>query len=286
MYTMVEYFLLMFVISFAAGLLGPLVGVGGGIIVVPALTLLFQVPLAIAAGVSLIATIATSSGAGFIAYGKNSPANYRIGMLLMTMLGTGAVIGAVFTVFATRSNYEWLVIMIFGAVMLLCAAILILRKNEDFEVHIKGDHVSDYLKLGSTFYDQVQEKKIDYSPTRVFSGMWSMLAAGVLSGMLGIGGGAFNNISINGIMRVPLKVSVATSNFMLGMTAAASLGIYLLSGYVYPLLAVPVVIGILLGSFKGRSMLNHARTPLIREVFFIVLVAVGVEMMLRAVGIA
>ncbi len=285
MISLLEYFVFMLLIAFGAGFLGSLVGIGGGIIIVPALTLLFGVPVPIAAGASLIAVIATSSGAGFIAYGKDSPANYRAGMLLMTVLATGSVLGAVATVYASRSSYEWVVFLVFGVVMLVSASDLYVTRNREDHAMSVDDPVAEYFELNSSYYDHTKKKRIEYHPTKVYHGLGVMFSAGILSGMLGIGGGVFNNIAMSSIMRFPLKVSVATSNLMLGLTAAASVGIYYLSGFIYPLLSAPVVIGILLGSINGRKLMTRSKNSLIRTLFILVIVAVGIEMILKGVGI-
>ncbi len=281
MVTIPEYFLLMLLIAFAAGFLGSLVGVGGGIIIVPALTLLFGIPVAVAAGASLIAVIATSSGAGYTAFGKRSPANYKVGMLLMTVLAVGAVLGAVATVLVANSSLKWVVFLVFGIVMLVCALDLYVNRHRDENVEVVNDKVAAYFELPDAYYDQVTKNNISYYPTRVPHGMGVMFTAGILSGMLGIGGGVFNNIAMNSIMKFPLKVSVATSNFMLGLTAVASVGIYLLGGYLYPLIAAPVAVGIMFGSINGRKMMNRIKTSKIRMVFIVVIVVIGIEMILK-----
>lgn len=281
MMTLPEYFLLMLIISFAAGFLGSLVGVGGGIIIVPALTLLFGVPVAVAAGASLIAVIATSSGAGYSAFGKSSPANYKVGMLLMTVLATGAVLGAITTVMVADSSLKWVVFFVFGVVMLICAGDIYINRKKDDHLEPVTDSVATYFELPASYYDQVKKRDIQYYPHRIPHGMSVMFTAGILSGMLGIGGGVFNNIAMNSIMKFPLKVSVATSNFMLGLTAAASVGIYLLSGDIYPLIAAPVAVGIMVGSINGRKMMNKVETSMIRLVFIFVIVAIGIEMILK-----
>lgn len=281
MITLPEYFLLMLFISFAAGFLGALVGIGGGIIIVPTLTLLFNVPLPAAIGASLIAVIATSSGAGFSAFGKNSPANYRVGILLMTVLASGAVIGAVGTVLIANSSYKWIVFVVFGIVMLLSAAILYFNRKKENHFEKVNDSVAQFFELPASYYDQVKAEKVEYYPTRVPQGMGVMFTAGIISGMLGMGGGVFNNITMNSVMRFPLRVSVATSNFMLGLTAAAGVGIYYLSGYIFPFVVAPVAVGIMLGSINGRKIMATSSVTVIRMIFIGVIVVIGVEMLIK-----
>jgi uncharacterized membrane protein YfcA len=283
--TILEYFLLVLTIAYAAGFIGALVGMGGGVIISPVLTLLFGVPVAIAAGASLLAVIGTSSGAGFTAYGKNTPANYRIGLLLMTVSTVGAILGAVTTIFLSKSiRSEWIIYIIFGVAMMACAAALFRSKTEEDADQAIKDPLATKLNLHSSYYEESTKKRITYYPRNIPFGMGLNFVAGILGGMFGIGGGAFNNISMNGIMKFPMKVSAATSNLINGVTAASSFGVYYLTGNVYPLIAVPAVIGIILGSISGRRVLSKAKTPVVRFVFIAILVAIGVEMIMKGVA--
>ena len=278
MVPILTYYVIMFAIAFLAGYLGSLVGIGGGIIIVPVMTLLFGIAPAFAAGTSLIAVIATSSGAGFTSYGKDSPANYRVGSLLVTMTAFGGILGAIGTVLITRGSYEWIIFVIFGMAMIFCALDLAMRRTNEGKFPYRKEGTSSSLDLDSSYYDPTYGAQVYYSPDSVGKGLGLMFIAGILSGLLGIGGGVFNGIAMNGVMKLPFRVTVATSNFMLGTTAAASLGVYLLCGYVYPLLVAPVAAGIVIGSIYGRKMMRIARPTILRAIFILVIVAVGIEM--------
>ena len=285
MFTLLEYFLLMLVLAFAAGVVSPLVGVGGGVFMFPVLTLLFNVRIDVAAGATLLGVIATSTGAGFSAFGKGSPANYRFGMLAEIFLGGGAILGAVTTVFVASGGFKWVVFVVFGLVLFVCAAILFLDREREpggeEEARPPTDPLAARLKLQASCKDEAGSTQVEYCPQRIPEGVGALGLAGFLSGMLGIAAGAVNVVSMRGIMKFPLKASVATSNFVNGMTAFAAIGVYYVSGNVYPLIAAPLVLGILLGSIQGRKVLTRAKTPIVRILFVALLIVIGIEMVLK-----
>jgi len=275
------YFLLMLLIAFGAGCLGALVGIGGGIIISPVVTL-FGVPPVYAIGASLIGVIATSCGAGIASFNRGSPANYRIGTLLLIAITTGAILGTFTTITLSRMRIDWILYLCFGLVLLFCAFDLIrggVANDSISTVPVTG--FAEKLKLSSRYMDPVQRKEIEYHPRRVGEGMTAMFGAGIISGMLGVGGGVFNSLAMNSVMKVPFKVSAATSNFMLGVTAATSAGILFSSGFIFPPIIAPVILGILPGSIIGRRLLNRVKTPVAKIVLILVLLAVGVEMLLK-----
>jgi len=267
--------LLVFGGSFGAGLLGALTGLGGGVVLVPLLTLIFHVDIRYAIGASLISVIATSSGAA-AAYVREGYSSIRIGMFLEIATTLGAILGAFL---ATRVPTRALAI-IFG-VVLLYSAWLSWRQSRCHKKEGGGTSLwSDRLRLSGTYPDG-QDGYCNYKVDRISAGFATMFGAGTLSGLLGIGSGVVKVLAMDQIMRIPFKVSTTTSNFMIGVTAAASAGIYLHRGYVKPGLAFPVMLGVLAGSLLGARLLVRARVSLLRSIFTVVILALGVEMILN-----
>ncbi len=256
--------------SFAAGLLGALTGLGGGVVIVPLLALFFHVDIRYAIGASLISVIATSSGAA-AAYVREGYSNIRIGMFLEIATTVGAIAGAYL---ATRVSTAWIGV-IFGLV-LLYSAYLSSRKQKPHPVDVTPDRTASVLRLNGSFPGE--SGKEAYNVHRVPAGFGLMFTAGTLSGLLGIGSGAVKVLAMDQVMRIPFKVSTTTSNFMIGVTAAASAGIYLNRGYINPTLAMPVMLGVLAGSMVGAKVLVKARVSVLRWIFSGVIVVLGVEM--------
>ncbi|HEY1598073.1 MAG TPA: sulfite exporter TauE/SafE family protein [Pirellulales bacterium] len=255
--------------SLVAGFLGSMTGLGGGVVIVPLLTIVFGVDLRYAIGASLVSVIATSSGAA-AAYVREGYSNIRVGMFLEVATTMGAIVGA-FLAFVTPVN----VISIVFGVILLASAALSVRRAEDSPSG-KSSKFVERLHLDATYPTPFGPQA--YSVQHVPLGFGLMLVAGVLSGLLGIGSGAFKVIAMDQVMRLPFKVSTTTSNFMIGVTAAASAGVYLNRGYVSPTVAMPVMLGVLAGSMLGARVLMSARVGLLRIVFAIVVVAMACEM--------
>jgi uncharacterized membrane protein YfcA len=263
--------------AFCAGFLGSLTGLGGGFIVTPVLTLLFAADIRYAIGASLISIIATSSGAA-AAYVKEGFTNLRVGMLLEIATTVGAVVGAsLATVVPTNA-----IAITFGAV-LLCSAYLSRRPPAGPESDLSPpDRLAQRLRLDSSL--PTPEGPVAYRVRRVLAGFSLMGMAGVLSGLLGIGSGAVKVLAMDQVMRLPFKVSTTTSNFMIGVTAAASAGVYLSRGYVDPGLAMPVMLGVLAGSVLGAHVLLAANSRWLRLVFASVIVVLAIEMIYNGVG--
>ncbi len=256
--------------SCAAGLLGALTGLGGGVVLVPLLTLVFHVDIRYAAGASLISVIATSSGAA-AAYVKEGYSNIRIGMFLEIATTIGAVAGA-FIAAKVSTNA---IAVVFGLV-LLYSAYLSIKKRSDREAGGPVDPIAERLRLDGSY--PTPEGKQSYHVNNVPLGFGFMFVAGGLSGLLGIGSGAVKVLAMDQVMGIPFKVSTTTSNFMIGVTAAASAGIYLSRGYVDPGLAMPVMLGVLLGSLLGARLLIHTQVRPLRLVFGLVILALAIEM--------
>ena len=266
---------LVFAGSLAAGLLGALTGLGGGVVLVPLLTLAFHVDIRYAIGASLISVIATSSGAA-AAYVREGFSNIRIGMFLEVATTLGAIFGAFL---ATRVPTHALAI-VFGLVLLYSAWLSWQQTHHPETAPHPKNPWSDRLRMSGSYPDGNGGQR-DYTVDRIPAGFATMFGAGTLSGLLGIGSGAVKVLAMDRIMRIPFKVSTTTSNFMIGVTAAASAGIYLQRGYINPGLAFPVMIGVLAGSLLGAKLLVKARVSLLRTIFTFVILALGVEMIVN-----
>jgi uncharacterized membrane protein YfcA len=263
-----------FGISLGAGLLGSLLGLGGGIIVVPALTLVLKIDIRYAIGASIVSVIATSSGAA-AAYVKEHMTNLRVAMLLELGTTTGALTGAFLAAIIAG---RWLFI-IFG-LMLGYSALAMLRKREDMAgIDVPVDRLADRLRLHDSYFDQATNETVVYRVTHTTLGLVLMYIAGVVSGLLGIGSGALKVPAMDLAMRLPIKVSTATSNFMIGVTAAASAGVYFARGDIDPFVAAPVAAGVLIGATGGSHLLGKLRSQSIRAVFILVLLWISVEML-------
>jgi uncharacterized membrane protein YfcA len=266
---------LVFSCSLAAGLLGALTGLGGGVVLVPLLTLFFHVDLRYAIGASLISAIATSSGSAS-AYVREGFSSIRIGMFLELATTVGAILGAFL---ATRVPIRALAV-IFGAVLIYSAWLSWEQSRHPDPEQPKVNPWSDRLRLSGSYPDR-RGGETAYTVDNISAGFATMFGAGTLSGLLGIGSGAVKVLAMDRIMRIPFKVSTTTSNFMIGVTAAASAGIYLHRGYIDPGLAFPVMLGVLAGSLLGARLLVRARVSLLRSIFTVVILALGVEMMVN-----
>lgn len=268
--------LLIWIVSLGAGLLGSLTGLGGGVIIVPLLVLAFKVNIHYAAGASLISVIATSSGAA-AAYVKEGYSNVRIGMFLEVATTLGALFGAYLVAKVSPSG----IAIIFGLVLIFSAYLSLRRMPEILDTR-PPDKLAAWLRLNGDYPTAQGLKK--YKVRRVPIGFLVCNCAGILSGLLGIGSGALKVLGMDQAMEVPFKVSTATSNFMIGVTAAASAGIYFHRGYVDPALAMPVMLGVLFGAFIGARILAGATTKYLRVLFSAAIVVMGIEMLIKGMS--
>jgi uncharacterized protein len=265
-----EFTLLVGMGSLLAGFLGSLTGLGGGVVIVPLLTLLFHVDIRYAIGAALVSVIATSSGAA-AAYVKEGYSNIRVGMFLEIATTVGALAGA-----ALALHLHVSVIAIIFGVVLIYSAIASLREKEERVTDCGPDRIATLLRMDSTY--PTAKGLIAYHVRGVPLGFTMMFGAGVLSGLLGIGSGAVKVLAMDQAMKLPFKVSTTTSNFMIGVTAAASAGIYLSRGYIDPGMAMPVMLGVLGGSLVGARILAGAKVRSLRMVFSIVIGFLALEM--------
>ena len=259
--------------SFGAGLLGALTGLGGGLVVVPMMTLLFHVDLRYAIGASLVSVIATSSGAA-AAYVREGFTNVRVGIFLEVATTIGALTGAALSGFIPTSALA----VLFGLV-LLYTAYRSLRGPEEHSTDLPSDPLAVRLRLNSTYPTAAGVRA--YSVQGVKKGFALMFVAGILSALLGIGSGVVKVLAMDHTMKLPFKVSTTTSNFMIGVTAAASAGVYLHRGYIEPALAFPVMLGVLAGALLGARILAAAKTLWLRRIFTTVVVVLALEMLYK-----
>jgi uncharacterized membrane protein YfcA len=262
--------------AFLAGFLGALTGLGGGVVIVP-LLVLCGVDLHYAIGASLVSVIATSSGAA-ASYVKEGFSNIRIGMFLEVATTAGAVGGA----FLAAVTPHAAIYIVFGCV-LIGSAYLSLWPRKEAAGKEKPDPLAVRLRFDGSFPSL--EGPRPYHVYHIPAGFALMLVAGLLSGLLGIGSGALKVLAMDQVMRIPFKVSTTTSNFMIGVTAAASAGIYLKGGYIDPGLSMPVMLGVLVGSLLGARVLMRVKTRILRLVFALVIFALAVQMICKGFGV-
>lgn len=277
---MVSSSVIILFLSILAGVIGSMLGLGGGIIIVPSLTLLMGLDIHAAVAASAVSIIATSTGAA-VAYLHDRITNTRVAMFLEVGTTFGALSGAFL---ASVLNSKWL-FMFFGILMAYSAwSMYRARKNETPE-GVEPDWLARRLQLDGAYYDQALDRTVDYHVTNSLPGLFLMYLSGGLAGMLGIGGGAFKVLAMDQVMRMPIKVSTATSNFMIGVTAAASSAVYFARGDVEPLVAGPVALGVLLGALVGTRLMVRLKGSQIRTLFIPVLLWVAVQMFVKGVQI-
>jgi len=265
-------------ISLLAGFLGSLLGLGGGLIVIPALTLLLHIDIRLAIGASIVSVIATSSGAA-AAYVRDRMANIRVAMFLELGTTLGGITGA----YIAGIVHPRFLFILFGLILGYSAMAMLRgrRRNEDEEV-IPGPWAR-VLRLKSSYYDHAAGEEIVYQPVRARIGLGLMYIAGIVSGLLGIGSGALKVPAMDLAMELPIKVSTATSNLMIGVTAAASAGVYFSRGQIDPFIAAPVAMGVLAGAFMGSKTLGKIHSQAMRVAFIVVLVVIALQMLYKGV---
>jgi uncharacterized protein len=285
----VSEFMQLLAVSFVAGAGGSLLGLGGGIIIVPIMTLYLHIDFRIAAGASIIAVIATSSGSA-AAYVKDRLANIRVGMFLEILTTLGAISGALligrlptsilYVIFASVLLYS-----LFPTGVKIASALRGARGAREISPAYEADRISAALGLQGSYFDPARGETVSYHLRRVPLGAAIMYIAGLASGLLGIGSGVFKVLAMDTVMGMPIKSSTATSNFMIGVTAAASASIYFSRGDINPFVAAPVALGVLLGSFFGARILPRIGGVGVRIAFFVVVAAIGGQMLLRGLGL-
>jgi uncharacterized membrane protein YfcA len=270
-------FEILFLISIVAGFVGAMSGMGGGVILVPALTLLgFDIKHAIA--ISIVSVIATSSGSA-AAYTRDHITNLKVGMFLEMFTIVGALAGAAITLVSAQR----LLFILFGVVLLVSWVALFTQRNRSRQSAVHQDTFSHWLELEGSYYDQAIQQTINYLGIRAYLAGPSMFGAGLLAGLLGIGAGALKVLIFDLVMGLPAKVSTTTSNLIIGVTALAGSSVYLAAGLVDPGKAAPVILGVLLGAFIGTRLLVRLTNQAVRYSFMLLLLGVAIEMIVRGI---
>ncbi|GEK29258.1 sulfite exporter TauE/SafE family protein [Furfurilactobacillus siliginis] len=274
--------IIMLVVGLAAGILGAILGLGGGIIITPVLTLAMGIDIKYAIGASIIAVIATSSGAT-IAYLRDNVLNLRVAMFLEIFTTLGAILGAVLNGILSPV----VLYVTFGVLLLYSGYNMIRKLRSGTEVLHRAtpDALAEKLELNSSYYDKAAGKTVDYQVERVPAGATVMFGAGIASGLLGIGSGAFKVMALDTFMKMPLKPSTSTSNLMMGVTAAASATVYFFNGSIQPLIAVPLALGILVGATVGSRIMQRLPARWIRIIFVPIIFYIGLQMLLKGFGV-
>ena len=271
-------FIEIFLLGIAAGVIGSILGLGGGIIIVPALTLGFGMSMRTAVAASTVSIIATSTGAA-VAYLRDRLTNTRVAIWLEMGTSIGALSGALVAGYLSQR----LLFILFGALLSYSAYNMFRARRETRPSEVVPDPLSRRLKLTGSYYDKALGQRVDYQVTRTLAGLILMYFSGAAAGLLGIGAGIFKVPAMDQVMRMPFKASTATSNFMIGVTAASGGVVYFARGDVQPLVAGPVVLGVLLGAIVGAKMMVHMKANLIRLCFLPLVAYTALEMIYRGV---
>lgn len=279
---MVQTALIMLSVGIFAGIAGSILGIGGGMIITPILTLGMGLNIKYAIGASIIAVIATSSGAT-IAYLRDNVLNLRVAMFLEIATTIGAITGALLTgVLDPKYLY-----LLFGCLLVFSGWNMFrkLRRGQEALKRAKPDKIAARFKLNGTYYDKAEMKNIDYQVENIPVGFSVMFGAGVASGLLGIGSGAFKVMALDTFMKMPLKPSSSTSNLMMGVTAAASATVYFFNGSILPNIAVPMALGILAGAVIGSRIMQILPAKWIRIAFIPIILYIGLQMLFKGLGV-
>jgi len=276
-----QFILTALIIALTSGFLGALLGLGGGVVMVPLLVFILDIPIQIAAGASIVAVVATSSVSASV-YVRDEITNMRLGMFLEMATTLGAVTGASLVVGINESILE-----VIFALSLLYAAIVMglqLRNTDKSWVPKSNDWIATKLSLGSSYYDSALDQNIEYGVSRSIPTFLVSYVAGIISGLLGIGGGGIKVPAMNVVSSVPMKAAVATSNFMIGVTAAASALVYIRNGFCDGFVTAPVVLGTLVGSFVGALVAIKVKGVVLKRVFIVILLILGIRMLASGVA--
>ncbi|MBI4317805.1 MAG: sulfite exporter TauE/SafE family protein [Chloroflexi bacterium] len=270
---LLQYLVFALLGSTLAGTLGAIVGLGGGIVVVPLLTIFLGIDIRYAIGASIVSVIATSSGAA-AAYVREGITNRRVGLVLATATTTGAVTGTLAAAYISAQALY----LIFAVILGYSAMAMFQKRHVDVPINAPDHPWARRLRLAGAYPDATLGKMVHYNVGCVPLALVLMYASGIVSGLLGIGSGSLNVPAMDMVLRLPLKVSTATSNFMIGVTAAASASLYFARGDIVPIVAAPVAIGVLIGAMAGARAMVRLRTPVIRQIFVFVLVVIALQM--------
>ena len=272
--------LLILLVSVFAGFVGALFGLGGGILIIPFLTLVEGVPVPLAVGASIVSVVATSSSSA-ATYVRDHLTNIRLGMFLEIGAVAGAITGAVVAVFLTASA----LFILFGVLLLYTTGVMIRGRKVDFPSGAKADSPSRSLGLSGEYEELSRKEVVKYEVTRTPLTLLIIYFGGIVAGLLGIGGGTINVPTMNLISKIPMKVASATSNFMIGVTAAASSTVYLFRGDVTPLLTAPLIVGVAGGAIIGTRVLKISPPTRVKIAFGLLLAVISVLMILKGLNL-
>lgn len=273
---MIREFILIFLFAAVTGCFGSIVGIGGGVIIVPVFTLLFKLPIHQAISASIVAVLSTSV-TGASSYLKQEITNLRLGTFMLAFTTLGAIVGASIAVLMS----EWVLCIIFSVLIIVMLLIPYLTGRGKHASEHTIDAFSRYLHIDGIFYDKAMKKNVEYRATGMLKGGTLATLAGLGSGMLGIGGGVINVQTMSSFMDIPVKVAVATSQFMIGITTAISAIIFFFAGYINLYIVGPVAIGTVLGTFLGASLMNKLPAGIIKIVFTVILFYLSYEMLAK-----
>ena len=280
---LVLYLVVLALIAVAAGFVGSLTGLGGGVVVIPILVIFFQVPFVEAIGASVITILANSATTG-AAYVSDRLTDVRIGMFLEIVTVPGAIIGAVATVVLAHEDLQSALLVALGVILIVLSIGGYLRRREDAPGAATPDARSQRLGLRGEYLDGRLNRSVPYEAADTNAALGVMFSAGLISGMFGIGSGVLKVFALDGALKLPIKVATATSNFMIGVTACAGAGVLLAAGYVNPVLVAPIAIGATVGALIGSRLLSGLASRTVRLAFLLVVVALAVEMVIRGLG--
>ena len=272
--------LALILVALGAGFLGSLAGLGGGVILTPVLVIFFGIPFGLAVGASAISVLATSTTTG-AAYVHDRLTDLRIGNFLQVMTVPGAIIGATITVYLARTSLVPVLLVVLGVVLIATVPGSLAMRHEEHPPQVAGDAISHRLHLEGNYYDKANRQLVHYRGQNSVQALEVMFGAGLVAGLFGIGSGVLKVLALDRALRLPMKVSTATSNFMIGVTATAGIGVMFAGGLISPILAAPVAIGTTAGSFLGSRLLPGLSNRLIRWVFTAILVGLSIEVILR-----
>jgi uncharacterized protein len=278
------FILLLALVAVAAGFVGSLTGLGGAVVMIPVLLIFFGVPVPIAIGTGSVTILATSTTTG-AAYLRDRLTDFRIGMFLEIATVPGALLGASLTVFLTHADLDQVLLIALGFVLLAIVPGAIARRNEELPTDVVPDRRSLALGFAGEYHDESLDRTVAYQAADTDSALAVMFGAGIVSGTFGIGAGVFKVLALDRFLRLPMKIATATSNFMIGVTAAAGAGVLLAAGYINPLIAAPVAIGTVAGALVGSQLLPGLRNRTVRLVFVPVVVVLAIEVILRGFGL-
>lgn len=282
---MLETYAIIFLLAVLAGILGALVGIGGGIIIVPTLALLLNIPIHQAVAASLVSVIATSI-AGAHSYVEQQITNVRLGMFLEISTTLGALSGAVLALVLSG----WVISVVFGILVMSMAIFSYVTRSHDDEINFDAERINEnaklesYLNIKGKYFDKALNKEVNYVVHKPAAGSAVSFVAGVGSGLLGIGGGVIKVAAMNTMMKVPMKVSVATSKFMIGLTAATSAVIYFISGTINFFIVAPVALGTMAGATLGSTIMNRFKSKTIKLIFTVIASYLALRMLLKGLS--